>query len=464
MPDFASTSDQAVSSFWNRYIDALHAHGIYQRYVRWHVIWAERYIKAFPNRKLHSHSARDVAGYLGKLRNQKLADWRFRQAVESVRILFEMIGVSWLEEVEWDHRRGDTLPAESSKHNNDSSTTDTTRNMPAKRYAGEDALDAVRKKYHREFTALVTEIRQRSYSIRTEQAYGSWLARFILHAKGSNPRTLGKSDIVSFLQYLAVDRNVAASTQNQALNALVFFFEQVLKREVGEMEGFVRAKRPKRLPTVLSKREVSMLLEQMRGTRWLMASLLYGTGMRLMECARLRVQDVDFEYRQILVRNGKGQKDRVVPMPAALISPLQKQLEEGRQIHENDLKNGFGEVYLPYALARKYPNAGREWKWQYVFYSARISTDPRSGAVRRHHVHENSLQKGIKVAAKEAGITKRVNCHALRHSFATHLLESGYDIRTVQELLGHADVSTTMIYTHVLNRGGRGVVSPLDGL
>ncbi|HFC54432.1 MAG TPA: integron integrase [Gammaproteobacteria bacterium] len=464
MSGLPSTSDQAVSSFWNRYIDALHSHGVYQRYVRWHVVWAERYIKAFPNQRLQSHTAKHVAKFLDGLCRRRLKDWQIRQAAESIRILLDMTGASWSRDLDWDRWRGEAPPHEHPEQDRGPSTNTGRQAGPRWEHAGEDALDVVRKRYHREFTALVTEVRQRAYSLRTEQAYESWLARFILHSGGKNPRTLDKSHIVSFLQYLAVDRNVAASTQNQALNALVFFFEQVLKRKVGEMEGFVRAKRPKRLPTVLSKSEVSALLQQMQGTKWLMASLLYGTGMRLMECIRLRVQDVDFEYRQILVRNGKGKKDRVVPMPAALVAPLQEQLEEGYQIHQNDLRNGFGEVYLPYALARKYPNAGREWKWQYVFYSARISTDPRSGAVRRHHVHENSLQKGIKVAARKAGITKRVNCHALRHSFATHLLEAGYDIRTVQELLGHADVSTTMIYTHVLNRGGRGVVSPLDGL
>ncbi len=462
MPDISSSSNGAVASFWSRYIDTLLAHRIDKRYVRGYVFWAERYIKSFPGRKLHTHTIDDVAGYLGGLHQRQLLGWRLLQAVDSVRFLFEMIGASWLDEVEWERWR--TAPPDALPAGEVASTPCAFRFARSHIAPGEDALEEIRRRYHGEFTALIREIRQRSYSIRTERAYDSWLARFVLHADGANPRTLGASDIVSFLQYLAVERGVAASTQNQALNALVFFFSQVLKREIGQLDGFVRAKRPKRLPTVLTRKEVSRLLAQLKGTRWLMASLLYGTGMRLMECVRLRVQDIDFEYQQIVVRNGKGQKDRVVPLPEALISPLRKQLERGHRIHENDLKNGFGEVYLPYALARKYPNAGREWRWQFVFYSGRISTDQRSGAVRRHHVHENTLQKGIKAAADAAGIEKRVNCHALRHSFATHLLESGYDIRTVQELLGHADVSTTMIYTHVLNRGGQGVVSPLDGL
>ncbi len=431
MPDPASTSDRAIASFWNRYIDALLEQGIEQKYVRWYVLWAERYIKSFPERKLQAHSPKDVAQYLDGLLERDLPGWKFRQALDAVRFLFRMIGVSWIDSIEWEEWR--SASDESSEPGTDTEVARRLRcTTPRHNRPQEDTIDEIRRRYHREFTALVNEIRQRSYSIRTERAYESWLARFVLHAGGADPRTLGVKDIVSFLQYLAVERNVAASTQNQALNALVFFFSQVLKREIGEMEGFVRAKRPKRLPTVLTRKEVARLLAQLQDTQWLMASLLYGTGMRLMECARLRVQDIDFEYQQIVVRNGKGQKDRVVPLPGTLAAPLQKQLEHGHQVHENDLKNGFGEVYLPYALARKYPNASREWKWQYVFYSARISTDPRSGAVRRHHVHENTLQKGIKTAAKAAGIDKRVNCHALRHSFATHLLESGYDIRTVQ--------------------------------
>jgi integron integrase len=234
--------------------------------------------------------------------------------------------------------------------------------------------------------------------------------------------------------------------------------------EVGELGEFARAKRPRKLPVILSRKEMAALLAGLAGVQYTMASLLYGTGMRLMECVRLRVQDVDFDRNLILVRNGKGNKDRVVPFPGILRTPLADHLQRVRQIHQEDVEKGFGEVFLPDALARKYPSAPREWLWQYVFPSSRLSVDPRTGATRRHHVHENSLQKSIKKAATQAKIAKKVNCHALRHSFATHLLESGHDIRTIQELLGHADVSTTMIYTHVLNRGGAGVLSPLDSL
>ncbi|MER2555309.1 MAG: integron integrase [Thauera sp.] len=311
---------------------------------------------------------------------------------------------------------------------------------------------------------LVAVIRQRNYSIRTEEAYRSWTLRFLTFIGDRDPGCAGATDVAAFLETLAVQGNVAASTQNQALNALVFLYGQVLERPLGDMGTFQRAKRPRRLPVVLTQGEVGRLLENIEGTYHLMASLLYGTGMRLMECLRLRVKDVDFDYRQIMVRDGKGQKDRVVPLPDGLIDPLRAHLERVRALHEADVQAGRGEVYLPFALANKYPSAPREWGWQYLLPSGRLSVDPRGGVTRRHHLHENSLQKAVKQAAIRAQLTKPVNCHALRHSFATHLLESGYDIRTVQELLGHADVSTTMIYTHVLNRGGKGVRSPLDAL
>ena len=267
-----------------------------------------------------------------------------------------------------------------------------------------------------------------------------------------------------YLEYLAVERNVAASTQNQALNAIVFLYGEVLGVPLDRFANFTRAKRPRRLPVVLTRSEVRGLLDAIDGVSALMARLMYGTGMRLMECVRLRVKDVDFAYSQIIVRDAKGAKDRVVPLPDALVPALNDHLARVKRQHNEDLANGFGNVYLPTALARKFGNAPREWRWQYVFPSERLSVDPRSHETRRHHLHENTLQKAIRRGSFAADITKKVSSHTLRHSFATHLIEAGYDIRTVQELLGHADVSTTMIYTHVLNRGGRAVRSPLDAL
>jgi len=299
-------------------------------------------------------------------------------------------------------------------------------------------------------------------SIRTEEAYVGWVRRFIFANDKRHPRELGAREVEAFLTHLAMHGRVAASTQNQALSALLFLYREVLQQELPWMENIRRAKRPERLPVVLSREEVAALLEEMNGVTWLMASLLYGAGLRLMECVRLRVQDVDFVRREITVRQGKGGKDRRTMLPAIIVDALQGQLAEARRVHERDLAAGFGAVWLPNALARKYPNAAREWAWQYVFPASSRSIDPRSSVERRHHLDETVLQRAVKQAVRRARIDKPATCHTLRHSFATHLLEAGHDIRTIQELLGHKDVSTTQIYTHVLNRGGRGVLSPLD--
>ena len=309
---------------------------------------------------------------------------------------------------------------------------------------------------------LRAEIRVRHYSLRTEQAYVDWARRFILFHNKRHPKEMGAAELRDFLSHLAVDRNVSASTQNQAKSALLFLYREVLKIELPWLEEVISAKTAKRLPVVLTQVETRQLLGAMSGTMGLMASLLYGTGMRLMEGLRLRVKDVEFSRREIIVREGKGNKDRVTVLPENLILPLQAHLAKVKALHERDLDAGFGEVYLPNALAVKYPNAPRIWGWQFVFPSPLRSIDPRTGIERRHHVYETSVQRAVREASRLAGIHKPVTPHVLRHSFATHLLQSGYDIRTVQELLGHKDVQTTMIYTHVLNRGGRGVVSPLD--
>jgi len=304
-------------------------------------------------------------------------------------------------------------------------------------------------------------IRLKHYSIRTEQAYVNWIKRYIYFHNVRHPAEMGAPEVQAFLTHLAVEGNVAASTQNQALSALLFLYKKVLHQDLGPIDA-MRAKKPKRLPSVLTKEEVHSVLGHLSGTHLLTAKLLYGSGLRLMECLLLRVKDLDFAHRQILVRDGKGEKDRVTMLPESLVSPLQDHLRIVKRTHEEDLAKGYGAVYLPYALERKYPNAEREWLWQYIFPANRLSVDPRSGIVRRHHIHESSLQKAVRAAAQATGIPKRISPHTFRHSFATHLLEAHYDIRTVQELLGHKDVKTTMIYTHVLNRGGLAVRSPLD--
>lgn len=297
---------------------------------------------------------------------------------------------------------------------------------------------------------------------RTEEAYVGWIRRFILANGKRHPEKMGAREVEAFLTGLAVHGQVAASTQNQALAALLFLYREVLGQELPWMEEIRRAKRPRRVPVVLTREEAAALLGELTGVTWLMANVLYGSGMRLMECVRLRVKDVDFGRREITVRQGKGGKDRRTMLPDRLAQPLQAQLCETRRVHERDLAAGFGEVWLPDALARKYVNAARDGSWQYVFPARVRSVDPRSGVVRRHHIDETVLQRAVKAATRRCGLAKPATCHTLRHSFATHLLESGYDIRTIQELLGHKDVATTQIYTHVLNRGAGGVLSPLD--
>ncbi|MFV2061699.1 MAG: integron integrase [Gammaproteobacteria bacterium] len=305
-------------------------------------------------------------------------------------------------------------------------------------------------------------IRVRHYSIRTETTYISWIKRFILFHHKKHPEDMGEKEVGEFLSHLACDKNVAAATQNLALNSLVFLYRHVLNKEFGEISNVVRAKKPSRLPVVLSRSEVTRLLSNLHDQQWLMGSLLYGSGLRLMECLRLRIKDVDFPNRAIIVRSGKGNKDRITILPDDLIEPIKALMANVRLAHQRELAEGFGTVHLPFALAKKYPNANKEWAWQYLFPAKKRSRDPRSGIEQRHHYYEKSLQKAVKSAVHKAQINKLASCHTLRHSFATHLLENGYDIRTVQELLGHADIRTTQIYTHILNRGGNAVISPLS--
>ncbi len=448
--------------FWVYYIDNLRIIGVKEDFMRWYVMHAEEYLRAFPGKIITTHTVDDVQGYLQNIgRKRRIRDWQYRQVVDAIQNLFKTAKSVVTQKIDWDFWRNASqqLSADHptiARENGILPSEKETKHSPL--------LEKARQTYGGLLDRLVGEIRQRDYSIRTEQAYLGWTCRYLLTIDNRQISQTGSKEVATFLSDLAVRGGVAASTRNQALNALVFFYDKALNQPLGDLGDLPRAKRPKRLPVILSKREISLLLDGLTGVPRLMASLLYGAGMRLMECVRLRIQDIDFDRNMIVIRNGKGKKDRVVPFPQSLQEDLRKHIQWVKELHDNDLDNGHGDVFLPDALAVKWPNAPKEWGWQYVFPSSRLSVDPRSRATRRHHIHENSLQKSIKKAAQAARIIKKVNCHALRHSFATHLLENGQDIRTIQELLGHSDVSTTMIYTHVLNRGGSGVISPLDSL
>jgi len=325
--------------------------------------------------------------------------------------------------------------------------------LPENRGASPKLMDQVRQ-----------VIRTKHYSYRTEKSYVGWIKQFIMFNGKKHPKEMGEAEINSFLTHLAVKRKVSASTQNQALCAIVFLYKNVLKKDLGEFEGIIWTKRRKHIPVVLTRSEVKTILNRLHGTPWLIGYLLYGAGLRLNECLRLRVKDFDFEYNQIQIWDAKGSKDRVTVLPKALKQPLQQKIKVVKKIHQKDLLKGYGEVSLPYALGKKYPNAATDFGWQYIFQASRRSTDPRSGKIKRHHLDESVLRKALRIAVKKTDIYKKVTSHTFRHSFATHLLEDGHDIRTIQELLGHKDVKTTMIYTHVLNRGDIGVISPVDKL
>ena len=443
-------------AFWARYAEKLNENRISGHNAEWHVIRAQEFVYGLDGLKLNDVDSTYLDSYLSELgRKEDWLDWQVRQAISALCILFvEMTRLDWPKAYDW---KGRMAACQDLEPMHPTLARDLPARLPQEAEAefaepNEEALGKVQR--------LREVVRVRGMSIRTEQTYEDWVLRFVSFCGGGFPDDPLK--VRDFLEYLALVRQVAPATQAQALNALVFMYGQVLEEEMGDLGSYRRPARKKRLPVVLSKKEVDALLQQLSGRHALMATLLYGAGMRLMECVRLRVQHVDFDNHYITVVDGKGGKDRRVPLPQRVVEPLRSHLVEMERQHVEDLRAGYGAVYLPAALGRKSPNACREWKWQYVFASSRISTDPRTGMRRRHHVHENNLQKVVKEAAGTAGIDKRVTCHTLRHSFATHLLEGGSDIRTVQELLGHSDVSTTMIYTHVMNRPGLSVRSPLD--
>jgi integron integrase len=447
--DFHNSGERGL--FWEAFRGCAEENRVPPDRSPFYVRWAKDFAGSLPEKPLQSRSREDIQTFLAELGKRKgVAAWQVRQAEQALRILYEIFLPHY-------HPEKHTSLTPAANH--------PIEKAPAKSDGFRDRVipGEVERQFPELLQAVRTEVRTRHLSYRTESAYVDWVRRFVAFSDYADPRNLDAAAVVkTYLDYLAAVRQVAASTQNQALNALVFFYGQVLRKPVGEMEEFIRAKRPRRLPEVMTRDEVQRLLSKMIGVTGLIAGIMYGSGLRLMECMRLRVKDIDFARHQIMVRDGKGQKDRITMLPERFAPPLQDHLARVKVVYEQDLAQGVAGVYIWSALERKFPNAGTEWIWQYVFPAKSLSVDPRSGKVRRHHINENLIQKAVKDAAMQAAITKRISSHTLRHSFATHLLEAGYDIRTVQELLGHADVATTMIYTHVLNRPGLSVKSPAD--
>lgn len=463
-------SDSSIAHFWDKFILKSKDYGVQSHKAYWYVRHAEAYIKSSGGLRLSHHTVQRVEQYFNeKYGSPRYEGWQLRQILTSLEILFkEMVKPDWAVDFDWQkwRKRADekaSQPVDACVHDIDTEAIHA--RLAEKNVRAASLFSQVFAKYPGYISDLITQVRIRQYSIRTEQAYLNWVLRLISYCSFEDPGGYTDDNLRLYLEYLVVTRGVSSSTQAQALSAIVFFYKNVLAKDVSEDLAFARSRKPKRLPVVLSRNEIRHLFENMTNAHLLlMTKLLYGCGMRLMECIRLRVLDVDFEYKQIIIRQAKGKKDRVVPIPLLLMDDLKHQIDRVEVQHQRDRANGYGHVYMPDALSRKYPKAETEFKWQYVFPAKVISRDPRSGHYRRHHMHESSLQKAIKRAALHAGIAKQVSSHTMRHSFATHLLESGSDIRTVQELLGHSDVSTTMIYTHVLNKPGVSVNSPLDNL
>lgn len=455
----ARSGGAGTDRIWERYLQALNSNEVPERSVMWFQRWAERFIWKIGRAKLERVLPADVEDFLaGVAKTGRFDDWQIEQASFAVRILLrDVLSLAWTKK--WEV----AIPAAQSPDQNRRETSDQSLLAEArKRFAGRSDSGALDGRYDGFLNEIRMAARVHQYALRTEDTYEGWIRRFLVFTRPGRREEIATDDVRAYLEYLAVERRVSASTQNQALNAMNFLFEVILRRPMGELGDIVRGERRQKLPVVLAREEVDRVIAELTGEHRLMARLMYGTGLRLMECVRLRVKDVDFDQSQVLVRDGKGGKDRITVLPGSLVPEIRQQLSRVQQMHSRDLAQGLGRVYLPEAVANKSPKAAGEWGWQYVFPQSKLSTDPRTGEVARHHALENSLQVAVRNAGRKAGLAKVVTCHVFRHSFATHLLESGYDIRTVQELLGHSDVSTTMIYTHVLNKPGIAVRSPLD--
>lgn len=471
------------------YVEVLREAGAIEKTIPYHLAWVRSFFARFPGRRRRDLGREEIETFLSELSlRPKVTNWQLAQARTALEVYYEQFrGIS----LDPREERATSAPPVSPRHASfvastqasptfvaakDSMSTELVgKRLPAGRPpivssgkglpAGAPACPPGSRVNWKALDAKVREcLRVAHYAYRTEQSYVGWIRQFVIYHGWRKPSEMGAEEIKAFLKHLAEERQVSASTQNQALNAVVYLYREVLKKDVGDFADFQRARRGLRLPVVASRSEIKAVMERLEGRERFMAGLLYGTGMRINELLRLRVQDVDFEQNRLIVRGGKGNKDRYVPFPLTYREDMAAWLERRRDLYEEDRRRNMHEVEVPGALAVKYPNAPYEWRWQYVFPADTYSEDPRSGHIRRHHVDEQHLQRAVRAAVKEAGLTIRFTPHCFRHSFATHLLEAGQDIRTVQQLLGHSQVETTMIYTHVLNQGPMGVVSPIDTL
>jgi len=439
MRKFSHTDFDAA--FWQSYADILTGKNVDPKYHRWHVSWCRQFLQFLHPHPITDCTTEQVSAFLSNLRNNpSLKEWQYNQARSALwYLLHDLLQLPW------------AINKQPTRH-------------PSPERANRPESRTLSESHQATLKLLRSTLVGRQYAKRTVATYLDWATRFLAFYPQQSVTELDTNSVKDYLTALAEIHNVAVNTQKLALNALVFLFQEALERPLGDLSDFARAKKPVKVPVVLSREEVAALLAELQAPFLLMANLLYGSGLRLMEVIRLRIQDVDFAQNQLLVRDGKGRKDRVALLPEICRESLQQQIADARRIHTQDLEQGHGKVWLPGALAKKYPGAASDWRWQYVFPATRLSVDPESGIVRRHHFDESALQRAIREAAVCAKLSKPVSPHTLRHSFATHLLASGSDIRTVQELLGHNDVATTMIYTHVLNKPGLAVSSPVDGL
>ena len=454
--------DERKKWFWNNYLVVLSECHVKSSLFRWYVRHCEEFIRQNQHSRLKNHSEKTVSSYLQRLVNSKdKQPWQAKQGINAIRYLFKSIRSPIYSQIDWDYWIASciVLGGDHDTHYHESNKLE----LPV-RQAPALLTDSKKQAVSENINRLRFLMRQKNYAIRSEKTYVDWVSRFLLFNEKAENQLLDSQCVVTYLEYLSIIRQVSPSTQRLALNAISFYFKNVLEREIGDISDFVRAKSREKLPVILTQEEVSAILAELSGVQWLIVSLLYGAGLRIMEATRLRVHDIDFGFNQIIVRNGKGNKERVVPLPVKLIQPIRDHLAQIKLQHNDDIANGNGSVYMPRGLVKKYGASDKQWIWQYVFPSYKLSVDPRSNVIRRHHINETTIQRCVRNNSRKVGINKRVTCHVFRHSYATHLLERGVDIRTIQTLLGHADVSTTMIYTHLANFSKGKSSSPLDFL